>query len=358
MKGDSSFFEKHQQLTRQAYENPDTLPHRYVFILTNQCNLKCSFCFQDKDKRKDAMTPGDWIALVDQIPNHSRITMTGGEPLMFRDFRTVFSYAAKRHECNLLTNGTLLSKDMIDFLLSFKNFKVLSISLDDVKNRLRPINDSTWQSVEETLTYFTKRRNEEKKDCLLDCKTVVLDANGDRLLDIHKYCVEQMNCDTHVFQMLKGSPLQHADTMYSLDDAFKKSKMEPYKKFDSIVEEFEKIRQYSKRNKTRVYVHPKIAQFDSDEAIAKSSLMYFNVSEHIKSDFLPCMFPWSSVHINVDGNLFPCLAVSMGNVKETPLKDIVQGKQFVRFKEMIKTEGTIEACNHCGYLHPKHIWER
>ena len=35
-----------------------------------------------------------------------------------------------------------------------------------------------------------------------------------------------------------------------------------------------------------------------------------------KEKFLPCAQPWSSVHINVDGTVFPCLAVSTGNIQE------------------------------------------
>jgi len=72
----------------------------------------------------------------------------------------------------------------------------------------------------------------------------------------------------------------------------------------------------------------------------------------IKGNYKPCKFPWSSVHINVDGNLFPCMAVSMGNVKTTPLPEIIHGKDFMRFKDLIRKEGTVEGCNRCGWLRP------
>ena len=42
------------------------------------------------------------------------------------------------------------------------------------------------------------------------------DENAKSLFDIHKYCVEDLKCDTHAFQFLKGSPIQHSDIMFDL----------------------------------------------------------------------------------------------------------------------------------------------
>ena len=53
------------------------------------------------------------------------------------------------------------------------------------------------------------------------------------------------------------------------------------------------------------------------------SLDVLNFKDHIKENFLPCAQPWASVHINNDGNVFPCLAVSMGNIRKKNIKDII-----------------------------------
>ena len=42
--------------------------------------------------------------------------------------------------------------------------------------------------------------------------------------------------------------------------------------------------------------------------------------------------PWGRVYINVDGNLFPCMAVAMGNVKDEKLRDIIFSERFMKFK--------------------------
>ena len=57
-------------------------------------------------------------------------------------------------------------------------------------------------------------------NCMIDSKTVVLDENAEDLFDIHKYCVEDLQCDTHSFQFLKGSPILGCDFMYKFDSIF------------------------------------------------------------------------------------------------------------------------------------------
>ena len=143
------------------------------------------------------MTAEDWIKLTDQLPKNSRVTLTGGEPIVIKNFKKIFDHVASRFECNMITNGLLLTEDLIDFMLEYKNFKVLSISIDNEKNTIRKqanINekrwDDKWKHVENMMIYFQKRKKEKNyTHCNLDSKTVVLDENAKDLLNIHKYCI-------------------------------------------------------------------------------------------------------------------------------------------------------------------------
>ncbi|MBI2549668.1 radical SAM protein [Candidatus Woesearchaeota archaeon] len=344
------FHDKHEAFTDKAYADGDLLPDRYVFVLTNLCNLRCSFCFQKKDPRKDAMTTEGWISLAKQLPEYARVTMTGGEPLAFRGFKEVFSYVAERFDCNMVSNGLLWKEELVDFVLSYPKFRVLSISIDNIGNTLRDVSPNQWKRAEEMMRYFVKKRDELNSGCVLEAKTVVLDDNAEDLLAIHKYCIEELGCDHHSFQFLKGSPIQHADFMFQFEDILKESHAVTYKKFDIIKQQLDLVRKYNLKTGKVAFSHPIIGSLMSENPLPNIS--YLNESRHIKGNYMPCKFPWSSVHINVDGNLFPCMAVSMGNVKETPLRDIIFGEQFTRFKRLIRDEGTVEGCNRCGWLRP------
>src|SRR3989338_4076845 len=345
-----TFHNKHEVFTEVAYKTPGMLPDRYVFILTNLCNLKCAFCFLKRKPTKESMAPEDWINLAEQLPENARVTITGGEPLLFTGFNKVFSYVAERFDCNIITNGLLLADEKIDFLLSYSKLKVLSISIDGIDNEIRGIKSEEWKGIEKVIEYFIKRRKEINSDCILEAKTLVLDQNAEDLLKIHKYCVETFGCDHHTFQFLKGSPIQHADYMFEFDEIFKRSGASRYRNFGMIKEGLEMVREYNIREGKRAFLHPKIANLVSEDEL--TDIDFLNRRGHVKTDYLPCKFPWSSVHVNFDGVLFPCLAIPMGNVKKTPLSKIINGAEFNKFKAVIKERGTVEACNRCGWLRP------
>jgi MoaA/NifB/PqqE/SkfB family radical SAM enzyme len=347
---EEEFHDKHEDFTEIAYNGSGMLPHRYVFVLTNLCNLRCSFCFQRRDRRKDAMTAEDWMRLAEQLPPYARVTMTGGEPFVFPGFEPVFSHVAEQFECNIISNGVLLTEERIDLILSYPKFRVLSISIDNVGNTLRGVTEKQWAHVEKMMKYFIEKRDEVHSNCVLDAKTTILDENAEDLLEIYKYCVEELGCDYHSFMFLKGSPIQHADYMFKFNDILKKSYAPVYKRFDAIKQQLELIRQYNLRMGKSAFLHPSIASLISEKPLP--NIDYINEKNYIKDNYLSCKFPWSSVHINVDGSLFPCMAISMGNVKETPLSDIINGKKFTRFKDLIRKEGTVEGCNRCGWLRP------
>lgn len=353
MFSDTAYHKERLHYTDMIYDDPAMLPRRYVLILTNLCNLECPFCFQSKIRYKNAMTTSDWIRLIDQLPQYASVTLTGGEPLVFRGWRSVLEKAAESYSCNIISNGLGLNTSNIEFMLGFNNLKVLSISIDDIGNLLRGVAPLRWKRVESMLVRFVQLRNQVGRETVLDAKTTVLDENVDSLLDIHRYCMERLKCDTHCFQFLKGSPLQHADVMYPMEAIFSKSESSAYKNWARICIQMELIRQYNLKNGTVCYTHPKLFDLNGADPIDIDRASFFNQGSFCCENYQPCKAPWESVHVNVDGHLFPCMSVSMGNVKEQSLIDIVFGSKFSKFKKIIRRHGVVEGCNRCGYLRPK-----
>ena len=347
------------EFRKKAYESDNIMPKRYCFVLTNLCNLACDFCYQYRTKLKNSLNSDDWIKVIDQLPDNSRVTLTGGEPLTLKNFEKVFLKVVERHECNIICNGLLLSEKLIDLLLSSKNFKVLSISIDNRKNKIRKLAnvnekkwDEKWTHAEKMMLYFQKRKKELNNDsCILDAKTCILDENASELLDIHKYCVEELQCDTHSYQFLKGSPILGCDYMYKFNDIFEKSSAYKYENWKDIKKQLNLIKSYNFKNDKVAFIKPTMEELIGDEKpLNENKLDILNFKEHRKENFKPCAQPWASVHINNDGNVFPCLAVPIGNVKEKSIKDIIFDDEFKKFKKVIKDSGTVEACNRCDWL--------
>jgi MoaA/NifB/PqqE/SkfB family radical SAM enzyme len=339
---------------KKAHNLENILPRRYVFILTNLCNLRCSFCFQERKRKKNAMNKNDWLSLIDQLPENSRITLTGGEPLVFKGFEEVFlACCEKAQEVNIVSNGLLLNDEIIKLLLSKKNFSILGISIDTIGNYSRDFKNNQWNVLTNQIKNFVKERNKINHKSAVDIKSVILDDNIDELFNLHKYCMEELNADTHSFQLLKGAEIQHSDVMFLFEDIDKEYKAYEYKNFNKLIYELDRIREYNYKNNFKSYLHPNLIELNGPNKLKYSDYLYLNSRSHDASKFDKCYSPWSSVHINVDGNLFPCMAVPMGNLKENSLRNIIFSNQFKKFKEIIKNCGTIKGCNRCGWLRSK-----
>jgi len=343
--GDTSFHQKMCQMAEMSYINHEVMPFRYVFVLTNRCNLTCPFCFQKKAKVLNEHIPFDiWMKTIDDLPNHARVTITGGEPLLHEKFISIFKKVTDRFECNVITKGICLNERIIDVLLERENFKVLSISIDDIGNKIRGMTNLQWHHLVKMIDYFNRNKNK----CILDIKTTILEETIPDLFMIYKFLRERLKCDTHVFTFLKGSPLQHSDSIYTINEIFRESNPYVYRRLRLLSEQLDMVRRYNLENSLVSYCHPKFFSLTEKEPIVDTSIIsgaFFD-----KSMFLPCLFAYGSLHINYDGNIFPCLSVSVGNLLNNGLRDVVKGERYLKFKEIIREQGIVNACNRCGWL--------
>ena len=109
-------------------------------ILTDQCNLRCSYCFE-KDKNPHNMTDETAYAAVDFIMKESgpaeriMVLFFGGEPLLRFDLmKKVWGYATKRADelgktisWDMTTNGTLMTEEKARWLSDHKVKYLLSM---------------------------------------------------------------------------------------------------------------------------------------------------------------------------------------------------------------------------------------
>ena len=128
----NAYYKRQSDYAKLSFQKNNLMPRRYVLILTNLCNLACWFCVQERKKKADFMNGDEWLNLIKQIPKNSRITMTGGEPMVFKNFNTIFAKANEFCETNIISNGLLLYNEKIEQLISEKNFKVLALHISPV----------------------------------------------------------------------------------------------------------------------------------------------------------------------------------------------------------------------------------
>jgi len=130
-------------------------------LTTLQCNFACDYCFQgdhgDYNERAEKMSlatalrVGDWIEReLDRVgPERFVLTFFGGEPLL--NLPVMYALAERMHAAasargvtigvNIITNGLLLTPDVVDRMLPF-GLNGVKITLDgdrDTHNRMRPL---------------------------------------------------------------------------------------------------------------------------------------------------------------------------------------------------------------------------
>ena len=157
------FFSPHFIYERFQQKQLDVLwrhnPRRLQLFVAQACNLKCKYCYAENNEsnsRLKFMSEEIAFASIDYLIKKSRrrknlqITFFGGEPTMNFDLiRKVVAYCDKRGNADnktftfeLITNGSLLDKEMADFVLD-RDF-LLFVSIDgwrEMNNYQRPSAD-------------------------------------------------------------------------------------------------------------------------------------------------------------------------------------------------------------------------
>jgi uncharacterized protein len=164
---DHGFLVANRAAERQALDDymdracNDASELNVTVLTTLQCNFACGYCYQgdrdDFNKFAEKMTldtsarVAGWIAQKLEVlePKQLVLTFFGGEPLLnlpvlYDLAERVWRMAAARDvtlHINLITNGLLLTPDVIDRLEPYGLFSV-KVTLDgdrDAHNRLRPL---------------------------------------------------------------------------------------------------------------------------------------------------------------------------------------------------------------------------
>ncbi|QOG12166.1 radical SAM protein [Arcobacter sp. FWKO B] len=343
---DTSFRQHFINLSNSLYLTSN-LPARYVFVLTNKCNLQCPFCFQSSISDKMTLDLDTWVRLVDQLPSYAQITFTGGEPLLYKYFNELFLYVTKNHNCNLISNGLMLNESILTTLLSQEHFKVLSISIDSITNHVRGSSLKQWNELLKNIKTFHRIKQSLNSKTLLDIKCTILDTNSSDLFEVYNFAFDELKCDTFAFQFLKGSDFQHS--LQPMDkDAFDVNNQFKYQYWDIIKTSLLRVKNDLKKQVNRkVFLHPAIMNLNSDDSIDYLDIIQ---NEYNKNSIKECIFPWSSIHINFDGNVYPCLSYTWGNIKNDSLLNIIQSEEASYFKDTLKCNGTFPACKNCGWI--------
>ena len=328
------------------------IPFRYFLELTYRCNLNCPYCYVGEERKKQELSTDEWKNVIDQLPFYSIATLVGGEPLVRNDFIDILAYTSKKimNKVHVVSNGVLINDEIIKAFIRYK-LLLLSVSLDGW-GRTHDQNRGK-EGIFDKIVSNLENLKSQKKNQMIDIKTIVLKNNLDDLPKLYQYCNDKG------FEFFSVSFLRnnHWKQNSVLQDSFipefnENYPVEPYfdmEHFKEIYKELENI-----QGKTKIRFSPK---FEYSENPLGAIERFFNTPKDtpLSEIYKPCIYPYNNMMINPEGFVYPCLSQKIGNVKDKSLKELFNAPHYCCFRKNLKASGgTFGACQMCCELEVKY----
>lgn len=331
------------------------IPLRYFFELTYLCNLNCPYCYVGSERKKDELTTQEWFSIIDQLPFYSFVTLVGGEPLLRKDFIPILEYAAKKTfgKLNVVTNGILIDDEIIDAFIRTK-MMLLSVSLDGYgenhdKNRG---NAGIFDKIITNLENLNARKYRCAKP-MIDIKTIILENNLDDLPKLYKLCNE-MNFDFLSISFLRNNDLkQNSVLRETFGEEFyaQKYPIKLYFDMDHFKEVFREIE--AMKGRTQIRFSPKFEYTGKDVIRKIEEFFNYDKDKPIQDIYHNCIYSFSNMMINPQGDIYPCLSLKIGNIRDKNLKEMFNDSKYCCFRKNLKYSKVFEACQMCCELKVK-----
>lgn len=114
--------------------------HVLQWHITHKCNLRCTHCYQEDynkdlniDKLKNIFF--QYLEFINFYNYKGHINFTGGEPFVYEKIFDLFDLCEKYSiTFGILTNGTILTNEIINKLKNYKNLSFVQMSIDGIKS--------------------------------------------------------------------------------------------------------------------------------------------------------------------------------------------------------------------------------
>ncbi|WP_338598677.1 radical SAM protein [Sulfolobus tengchongensis] len=306
--------------------------------MTYKCNLNCIHCYINASPtREDGLTTEEAINLIDQMAEIKipLLIMSGGEPLMRRDFLNLSKYASEKGiKLALSTNGTLISEKMAQMLKEI-GFVYVGISLDspspEFHDKFRGLNGAFEMTIKGIKNAINAGLNVGLRFTITSKNIDDLDSYVNLAL---KLGVKRITF-YHISASGRGKELR--DWMYT---------PEQYTRFmDRLIE-------YARKLKGIIEIETTLAPYDGIYIAKKLARDENELNEYLRfvENSGGCGRKMISIYPN--GDVYPCQFIDfhkLGNVKEKPLKDIIQNIPDIFINTHKYLTGKCASCEYKAY---------
>lgn len=286
---------------------------------TGACNLRCSYCRASAEPTpsRDELSTDEIKRLIREIaPLGAMLIISGGEPLLRSDLFEVARYAADFGvKVSLATNGTLITHDVVDRILS-SGISRVSISLDGASAET---NDATRGKGSFDMALRGMRALSGRMEFQINMTVTPRNADDlDPLLDLAE---REGAAAVHIFFMV---PTGRGRAVESISPEMQRSLL------DRIASEERSIE-----------IRPTCAP-------QYGRLLVEKRKSHVHTAG-GCIAGIRFLFISRSGDVFPCgyFPVSAGSIRESSFSEIWSNSPLLKDLRDRKLKGR---CGSCGYV--------
>jgi radical SAM protein with 4Fe4S-binding SPASM domain len=301
--------------------------------LTHKCNLRCVHCYlggncAEHANKQGEIDTGKWKSIIDEIAEAGcmYLLITGGEPLLRKDFAEIYVHAKRKGMLvTLFSNGTLVTDDHVALLAEWPP-RYVEISLYGATPQTYETITGVKGSYGRCIDGIEKLM---KGNIRVKLKTVLMTLNRHELHAMEEIAERydiNFRFDAGIFPRFTGDPFP-IDLRVSPEEAVA-TEMSNQKRIDSWSENYLNLKQ----------------------AAASATMIY------------DCGAGMSTFHIDADGKLLPCI------MTQNPSYDLKKGRFMHGWEKIIpairdqKTDADnvcsgCEDKNVCGYCPPSFLLE-
>ncbi len=306
----------------------DIFPESVVWEITFACNMRCIHCGTSAGKRRpDELTTDEALGLIDELAGLGTrtLTLSGGEPLMRRDWRDLARRVKHRGMLlHMVTNGYLVTAEIADDMarLEFDHVGVSFDGTEPTHNYIRQRDDSHAHA----LQAMDHMREKGVRFCAV---SQVSNLNLGELDAMHDTLV-QHGCEVWRIQMTTatGRMREQANAVLSLDN------------YPRLID---KLFELKARGDIRVDVGENIGYYGCKGTALNEGMPYYG-----------CYAGTRIAGVESNGDVKGCLSMPEqfveGNLRSSSFTAIWEKPDGFAYNRAFTKETAGGACRECRYL--------
>ena len=345
----AALIRKLERLTGRA-----PLPWGIDLLLTDACNLRCTYCpiTTDMNVRRPSavMDTARAVRFIESVAHfRPMIRFFGGEPLLHPQWQTIFAAAVTNGlPITVVTNGTRLAGRAHELVKT--GLLAVGISIDPPGAHDLHRGDGTFAACEQVVREIAKAREElGSQTPFIEIYTTVYEDTYRSLVSwaeqLATWPIATLRLQHQIWLRTAQRPVSEQMIRKAIGDStFFRSDVDTYcsdamPNVDVQVL-FEQLRQIeSGTYPYRVEVHPPLP--------ASEMVEFYRDPNFRRVTARPCTLISNYAFVDPRGRLYPCLTLDMGNVFERPFEEVWNGAKFRAFRRLLRREDRLPLCERC-----------